>query len=758
MKLKWKILVEGNWLQPAIGLPAAVQEHVIMTSESPNRKPELKWLPQTYDFPVRVNLLPILFLAIAYFFLVTRYPVWNFDDLYLLKFKNLEWTQLKDVFLALDLPNEYRTYSFSRCLQVVLLKIFGDNPFPFYAIMAVTHLASGILIYSLVKRLKHSGIHAAFEGFGCAIIWVFSPFSICRTFHHYAYILLPFLFLVAYIYSFENGLIDSKVARRKPIAWVLLVLLCLSGEAILPAFFVYLTINILKKRDPWSAGLHIISTIAIIAWHYSILNSYNHYSSRDARFSMMIGDPGTLVSNILYFSNSVKSALAQGLQLTTIGYEPYFPLFKSYSFAWKHSSYQFYLSTLVFLIVGFAAILPVDSLFKIVRQDKPEWTTWISRLFRRDVALSRVGSNELLFVLALILSLWSLYFGMCLSGAKLYGMPFAIQVRYGYVILPTALIFTFMLWRHLANIIGIRGLRIISWAIPCIVRISWLAHEINVAPLNSKQDQEIISLLNEASHSAIRVVSLEHNSYNQDDEFFAKYRTFGITNPFIRWGDSPFQQDWTTGIYLGSSKLKLETRPYFDWDSKRVMFFQNGSCPTLVPKNQFMLIGSKSDGVKLTKFPTDDIYSITFHAGNNVNENHVEFLQEPSWFENGAELIRVTNAAKKGLNPRLVFVWNNVKSDDSVFVHLLDKNGDVIGLVDYRFEDSTEVSEGDEISKTRLYMLNLPRKIWQNVSAIGVGFYASSNAPQTCRKILNGNSDWGGYRLLLRNMERQENP
>ena len=130
-----------------------------------------------------LNLSLVLFATIYLFFSV-RYPQFNFDDLAI----NDTYAQdgftssLTTLFFGLDVPSEYRTYSFSRCLQFVLLKAFGENPFPFYLFMAATHLASAYLIFKLVSRLY---LRSRRDALGCALIWTFSPFSICHTFHHF---------------------------------------------------------------------------------------------------------------------------------------------------------------------------------------------------------------------------------------------------------------------------------------------------------------------------------------------------------------------------------------------------------------------------------------------------------------------------------------------------------------------------------------------------------------------------------------------
>lgn len=698
----------------------------------------------------RLNASFIALFAVVYIYFSIRHPVWNFDDIsFVIKFDGAEFlTGLKQIFLGLDLPNEYRTYSFSRCFQFIIFYLLGNNPLPFYMIMAITHLGSALLIYRLISRLSTPTIGLNVEAFGCALIWTFSPFSLSNTFHHFSYILFPFFLFLAYVCLIEKRLSFSINLKEVWPSSVLVFIICLSGEAILPPVITYLFIRIYQKRDAKYAGLHLLIVLATLVSHYLLLSIFNNYSGGTSRFDVRFTDFDALTKNLSYFFESVKSAFLQGFQLTAVSYEPYYPLLKSYSFAWSEVSQQFVYVSIFLLALILAPLIPFEALVDSSEYRRGFWITNTFRRTREILSSDGIGVKGLLALIIMLLSLWSLYFGMSFAGAKLYGHPFALQVRYGYVVLPATLVVVFLMWRNLSSLGGQGLMRATSWIIPCLVCVSWLAYEINVAPLNAEQDKKIISTLNDAAKNGVRVISIVQNGFYQDD-FFNKYPAFGITNPFVRWGDSPFQQNWTVSEYLKHLGLRLESRPYIDWDSENVLFWGIGSQPTLVNKSQLMLIGSKSIGQEPVSFPRNDLYVERFQSSGYVTETRTELLITPIRFDNGSELIRLT---KNGVDPRLVFIWSGTKSQDQVFVHLLDKNGKMISQGDYAYENATELPGRNGLTTTnRIYVWPVQRETWDRVSSVAIGIYkvASLSKPQIFRKVLNGHSDWEGHRLLI---------
>lgn len=685
----------------------------------------------------RFKNLSFLLLAILYLFFSVRYPVWNFDDIsFVNKFLYKDWGTLKQIFLGIDLPTEYRTYSFSRCLQFVLLKVFGDQPLPFYFIMAVTHLATAFLIYKILVQLSSYGANFESEALGCAFIWIFSPFSICRTFHHFSYILFPFFLLLLYIFLVEKGFNGANTSCKKYFSGGLLFVLCLSGEAILPALICYLLIKIYQQRDAKFAGLSLLAIFATLLVHYTLLNSFNDYSARRVmRFSAGSTDYSAVLLSLSYFGHSIVSALAQGFQLTAISYEPYYASLKSYSFAWSEASQGFIYASIALSTLILIATMPQKS------------ATSISS----PASLNRQINNKILVaIVTIVLSLWSLYFAMSLAGSSLYGRPFSLQIRYGYVVLPVTFIAISLLWRRLPPFLGLNLFRPIPLVIPIVISLCWLAYQMNVAPLNAVQDRKITATLNDAFNDGVRVISIEQDGFKHDDVFFNKYPQFGITNPFIRWGDSPFQQNWTVSEYLRHFGLRLESRTYIDWNSENVLFWSIGSQPTLVNKSQVMLIGSKSLAQEPKNFPRNDLYAERIRPGDHVVKNRVELLISPVKFENGLELIRLT---KIGLNPNLIFIWSGKESNDQVFVHLLGKDGKMISQGDYVYQNTAELPEGSySANNNRIYVLPVQREIWDRVTTVALGVYqvATPSQPQVFRKTLNGLSDWEGHRLLMK--------
>jgi len=155
-------------------------------------------------------------------------------------------------------------------------------------------------------------------------------------------------------------------------------------------------------------------------------------------------------------------------------------------------------------------------------------------------------------------------------------------------------------WRRLASASLIRGG---SWAIPCVSVVCWFASQIVVAPLNEAQNSRIISLLNDAYDGGVRIIRIEHRNASGAA---TQTRPFGITNPFFRLGDSPFQQDWTTEAYLSKFMgLTLYHKPLVDRDSQ--YFSTQEESPGLIEKKAVASIGAESVGLIPINYRPDDV-------------------------------------------------------------------------------------------------------------------------------------------------------
>ena len=154
--------------------------------------------------------------------------------------------------------------------------MFGNTPFVFHALMSITHLASGLLVYLIFKGFTNTPSLFSPEGFGCSIIWIFSPFSIVGTFHHFSYLLLLFFALVAYIYIIELRAKNNAFMKDALIS-ILLVAICLSGESTLPALLGYQAVKLYNRPCSTFFGLQIVIAASTLVLHYVALEYFNQY-------------------------------------------------------------------------------------------------------------------------------------------------------------------------------------------------------------------------------------------------------------------------------------------------------------------------------------------------------------------------------------------------------------------------------------------------------------------------------------------------
>jgi hypothetical protein len=125
-----------------------------------------------------------------------------YDDIYLDKyFSSLTHhfsppTVLKALFFSgpeVYGPEEYRLYGLSKILQVGLWSLFGIHAWAYGAFIGASQIATGGLLYRILRRLKLDVIQSG----AMAAIWIFSIFASTTCFHHYSYLILPYQLTVA---------------------------------------------------------------------------------------------------------------------------------------------------------------------------------------------------------------------------------------------------------------------------------------------------------------------------------------------------------------------------------------------------------------------------------------------------------------------------------------------------------------------------------------------------------------------------------
>ena len=233
-----------------------------------------------------VARIAIAALVILYLLLVNQHPITNFDDTSLNQrfagqLASDLWKAASGIFLAIDMPNEYRTYSLARLLHLFLYRIVGPEPLPYFILMSSVWTASAGLIYFIIRDLGGEGRKLSAVGLGAAAIWLFSPFSICRTFHHFSYTILPALLLLVYVRLWQTN------SLRMYYAVPLLIGMALSGETVIPAALV--AIILLEWRRPKIAIAHAGTIILALAGHLALLSYVNGYNFQKAAFRRRFG-------------------------------------------------------------------------------------------------------------------------------------------------------------------------------------------------------------------------------------------------------------------------------------------------------------------------------------------------------------------------------------------------------------------------------------------------------------------------------------
>lgn len=664
-------------------------------------------------------LFPAAILGGIYFYLSTRFPIWNFDDLIFYSYAATQgWSFVVSLFLGQDMPSEYRTYSLSRVFQFILMKMTGDTPLLLVSVMAAAHLASSWLIYMIAKRaVPHSSAVA------CSLIWLFSPFSISRTFHHYSYIALPFLFFFVYVWVTEVTEEHTPRTREHMVILVSVLLMCLTGEGVLPPLLMYMAIKLFQRRLVARTLGHLFMVAGLLVTHYTLLKLSNPKEA-GARFTFGTPSIDKLLSDVPYFMNSVGSAVLQGAHITTTSYEPYHPGTLIHSFAWQNLSWGFFLTTLAVLAGAWAAARSETSLVS--------------------------SSKSFVFSASLVAAAtWGIYLLMLLMGARLYSTSFALQLRYGYVALPVFAIAVFLTIRHFLGDRNL-GTRILVWTLPTIFIVCWTAAQMISIPAGAEEARLTEIRLRKVASDGIRLIQVHQPSFITK----AGKRAVGLANPFISWGDSPFQQDWTTDAYLGRF-MNLETvvPPFIKWDEETALRVSGGGAAIVPLNSKILSAGAVSTGRDLYDYPRGDLsLSAPIEVKTVLAVGQLELLSEPVRFNSGHQLQRVIRFQQNKDFVCFVFVWNDLDDASNIFIHFIAADGSTVTQGDHPYGKTmpklTGLTSG-EIK--RLRRVDIPQALASKIVQIGIGTYRVD--PQSGEHKLHpaesGVRDWEGKRLLI---------
>lgn len=477
------------------------------------------------------RLLVVAAIAVACYLVgVNQHAIQNFDDLPLAYvFTEVARAHgalggLARVFAAPELPNEYRIYSVSRSLHYLLFLLWGDAALPYYLVMSVAWVLAAVLVHRLVWGLAGDQPVAL----AAAALWLFSPFSFCRTFHHWSYLVWPALLLLTYLWLSQGG----RLARW--LALPVLLIAGLSGELTLPALLI--AALLLTARHRGEGLLHAGALIATLAGHRILLQTINRY---DGVMREHLTSAAPLLFRVRYFLESIPSAIGRAFHLDVTDFEPYFPGTALPGYAWREIGPAFVVAVLTLgVLYGLALRGPATS---------PRWPL-----------------RALLAPTLLVAALWVVHGALVVRGLDLYSWPWALQQRFGYVVLPaTGLLL--LLWCQR----GRAWLRRLSLGLPLVFVVGWVLTTTIAVPLQAAVDRQLIRDLAAARSQGARVVVVDRPENAS--------RLPGLMRPHLVRVDTPFGQDWTTLIYLVQKlDLQLAYRVVVD-GQVRVVDFDGGT-------------------------------------------------------------------------------------------------------------------------------------------------------------------------------------
>lgn len=496
--------------------------------------------------------MAVVALCTLYVVATIQHPQFNFDDLALVPYfqsliaKYGLWDALVSVFLADDLPTEYRTYSLARSLQLLMTPLFGVNAFPYFFIMAACRLAIAFFVGDLVRMAQRSPVWTV-EAFGAAIIATISPFAMCRTFHHFAYLILPILPILGMVWLAQRS--------KRPLLMALqaAVFVPFFGEAAIPALFASLAMIAWQMRRP-TILLLIPLSIGLLAAHYWLLSLVGNYGGAN-RYG---GGDATLIQRNMDFLSSIVSTILRGLWLPHLDREPYQYGLSVAVDMWSHLDWWF--------VAGLASVGGL--VFPLVR-DAPS-----VRIPGRFIIASGI------FCCATL----SIYIALA-QVATLYGHPYGLQARYGYVPLTAFAVAVFLAFRQTPA-------RAVVLALPAGLLVVFVAVATVQIPRQATIDGQLLAQIKKTTEIPGAALMIGHRK--QVDW----RRAPGPQNPLILSIDTPYQQNWTTHAVSWVVSPALLFWPVgFEVDNDQVQLTDRGEVVAVVPAAKSYVVGTTDDAM-----------------------------------------------------------------------------------------------------------------------------------------------------------------
>lgn len=245
--------------------------------------------------------------------------IYSFDDMYFLsKIPALidqrgHLLAALDLFAGADLKSEYRTYGLSRLVHFFAYLVFGENVYGYALIILMSHIAASLLIF----RISSDAGTLPVSGYCLAIAWLFSPFSINWSFHHYTYALLPFQILLGAYYLIAISKRASFLALSLcGVACALTGELQLAAVPIVFAFAFYMRCRRYSDawwRTSWTAGAFIIAVLL----HRLCWVIFLRDADAEQRFTLSVASVDGFLSRVHLTVGSIGESIAQQLRVAS---------------------------------------------------------------------------------------------------------------------------------------------------------------------------------------------------------------------------------------------------------------------------------------------------------------------------------------------------------------------------------------------------------------------------------------------------------
>lgn len=453
---------------------------------------------------------------------------------------------------------DFRTYGLSRFIHVSMMLLSGDNCKVYAFLIGFLHMMSGFLVYRIIDFIIKNKECAFF----CTLFYLFSPFERVQSFHHFSYLMLPFYFLLGYIFwevKRREQEKDTGNIKMVLLSMLWIALVVFTGEHTLPMLFLVLLIfaihemRMKNKKGMWRyAAFMLWEVILFIGWYLI----YNKFINRAVTSRFSFGTI-TLKEGLMDYWSSTVKALKSFLFIPM----EYGPTIRT---SVSRSSFLSFSLPVAILTLAACACM---------------WLGMYRRYKRGEKKSSVISKKAMVYLVLFALSSSAIYVAL-----EIFTQSFSQPPRYFYLTLTLWLI----VLSALVNMIFKEKARILLSILlfVCVgYQIVWCSCFLNAA---KSADKEIIAFLDEAESRNIENLVVYNSGWDW------KQALNGM-NTYS--GESAF--DWAVTAYGWlevNSHFKnvafVESGGFEEADKDHIWFFdERTQSEVLIDKNNLCFMG-----------------------------------------------------------------------------------------------------------------------------------------------------------------------